>query len=177
MWFFLTLSFQESILKAYRRWCSSKVGRKCSAKRVFKQRHFLHCFKHFVKHAKCSINNPVMLMMDNQSSHISFAGADFAKENWLWPVTFYLHTSHKLQPLDQTVLGPFKCFYRNALANWMREHPNAVFSIYSLVAIAKTAFDLAFTRNNILSGISSLNTPFEFWHIYEGRFCCLWSLR
>ena len=61
------------------------------------------------QHANCS--------MDNYSSHISFAVADFAYKNGVWLITFYLHISHKLQPLDQTVFGPFKRFYSKALDN------------------------------------------------------------
>lgn len=118
---------------------------------------FVDYLKHFIQHAKCSTSNPrpTLLIMDNHSAHISLAVVELAKKYGVCLVTLYPHTSHKLQPLDRTVFGPFKRFYNNALANWMREHPNTVFSIYDVASAAKTAFDLAFTRNNILSGFRS----------------------
>ena len=43
------------------------------------------------------------LIMDNHTSHISVAVIDKAKGNEVILLTFPLHTSHKLQPLDRTV--------------------------------------------------------------------------
>ena len=70
-----------------------------------------------------------MLIKDNRSFDISFAVADFAKENQVWPVTLYPYTSHKLHTLDRILFKPFKRCYSNAHANRMYEHPNTAFSI------------------------------------------------
>ena len=90
-----------------------------------------------------------MLIIGNHSAHIFFARADLVKENRMWLATLYPYTSHKLQPLYRTVFTRFKRFYCSALANW--KHPDTAFSIYSVAGITQTAFDLASTRNNILS--------------------------
>lgn len=52
--------------------------------------------------------NPILLLCDNHKSHISIEAIDYARENWIVYLTFPPHTSHKLQPLDVTVFGPFK---------------------------------------------------------------------
>lgn len=36
---------------------------------------------HFQKHTRCSVNNPVILIMDNHESHISITGLHFCKDN------------------------------------------------------------------------------------------------
>ena len=75
----------------------------------------LDYLEQFVQHTKCSVNNPVMLIMDNHGSRISLAVAEFAKENGECPITLYPHTSHKLY--RRTAFGDFKRFYFDTLAN------------------------------------------------------------
>ena len=75
---------------------------------------FLVAMKHFVSHAKPSVDHPVLLLMDNHASHISFETITFAKENFLILLTFPPHCSHRLQPLDVSVFGPFKYYFRLA---------------------------------------------------------------
>ena len=54
-------------------------------------------FKNFTK---CSPENPVLLIADNYSSHISLKIFYFFRENSIKFVTIPPHTSHRLQPLD-----------------------------------------------------------------------------
>ncbi|KAB0795832.1 hypothetical protein PPYR_09893, partial [Photinus pyralis] len=93
---------------------------------------FLQFTKHFVKHSKPSENNRVLLLMDNHSSHISIPVIDFCKTNFVTILTFPPHTSHKLQPLDRGVFGPFKKYFNDGLDQWMRSHPGKRITIYDL---------------------------------------------
>lgn len=63
--------------------------------------------EHFVLHTKCSKDRKVLLIMDNNESHLS-VGINFAKENGIVILTLPPHTSNKLQPLDVSVFGPLK---------------------------------------------------------------------
>jgi hypothetical protein len=70
-----------------------------------------------------------------------------AKSNGVHLLTFPPHCSHRLQPLDVSVYGPFK-----AASAWMTSNPGKTLTIYHLPELIKTAFDKAMSRQNILSG-------------------------
>ncbi|XP_014845953.1 PREDICTED: uncharacterized protein LOC106919834 [Poecilia mexicana] len=73
---------------------------------------FLLFLAHFAKHKKVSLEKKVLLLLDNHCSHISVKAIDFCKEKGIVLLTFPPHCSHKLQPLDRSVYGPFKKMVR-----------------------------------------------------------------
>ena len=89
------------------------------------------CFiiKHFIKHTKCSKDRPVILILDSHDSHISIETIDLSKENGVILLTLSPHCSHKLQPLDRSVYGPFKTFYNQAANAFMVSHPGKTITI------------------------------------------------
>ena len=64
------------------------------------------------------------------------------------------HTSHKLQPLDRGVFGPFKKVVNTACDGWILSHPGKVMTIYDIPAIIGLALPLAATPKNIVSSFS-----------------------
>lgn len=115
---------------------------------------FLLFIKHFARHTNPSVTNKVLLILDNHSSHISIPVIDFCKENHITLLTFPPHTSHKLQPLDRGVFGPFKRYFNEEADQWIRNHPGKRLTIYDLPSIAKVALPLACTPRNILAGFN-----------------------
>lgn len=115
---------------------------------------FLLFMKHFAKFAKPTQENPVVVIMDNHSSHISVPVIQFCKVNFISVLSFPPHTSHKLQPLDRAVFGPFKTRFNNAADQWIRNHPGQRMTIYDLPALVKTAMSLAATPSNITAGFA-----------------------
>lgn len=86
-------------------------------------------------------------------------------------LSFPPHCSHKLQPLDRSVYGPFKKFTAAGQDAWLRNNPGKAMTIYDLPAIIRDAFPRAATPVNIIngfriSGISPFNadifTDYEF---------------
>ncbi|XP_047135519.2 uncharacterized protein LOC105844307 [Hydra vulgaris] len=73
---------------------------------------FMEWFNHFIKSVRPSKTNPVLLILDNHESHMSINFIDLASDNDVIVLTIPPHTSHKLQPLDITVYGPFKRHYK-----------------------------------------------------------------
>ena len=69
---------------------------------------FLEFLKHLFYHIKYSVDQPVLLLLDNHESHVSIEGITLAKERGIIMLTFPPHTSHKLQPLDRGVFRPLK---------------------------------------------------------------------
>lgn len=59
---------------------------------------FIEFLKHFTYHVKCTVQSPVLLLLDNHDSHISVASIEYAKNNGIIMLTFPPHCSHKLQP-------------------------------------------------------------------------------
>ena len=80
---------------------------------------FTKYMKHFFKYAKPSPDHPISFLSENHCSHISIDVINYAKENNITMVSFPPHCSHKLQPLDESVLGPFKTYVNQASDNWM----------------------------------------------------------
>ena len=113
---------------------------------------FLLFMKHFVKYVRPSNENKVLLLLDNHESHVSVDVVNYAKENGIVMLSFPPHCSHKLQPLDKGVYGPFKTFYNNACSCWMKENTGKSMSIYDVPEMVGKAFSKAMCPSNILSG-------------------------
>jgi len=75
---------------------------------------FVEAFTHFLKHMNASASKPAVLVMDNHIRHLSVETVNLARENGVTIVTFPPHCSHRLQPLDVSVYGPFKSYYNSA---------------------------------------------------------------
>ncbi|XP_072384526.1 uncharacterized protein [Diabrotica undecimpunctata] len=113
---------------------------------------FLEYLQHFKNHVKPTVENPVILLLDNHDSHVNVSVINFCKKNGILPITFHPHTSHKMQPLDRTVFGPMKTYYNTACSEWMIMHPGQPITIYDIAELAGKAFPKAFTTSNIQKG-------------------------
>lgn len=113
---------------------------------------FVKALEHFVMHIRPSKDNPALILMDNHSSHVNLRVVEFARKNSIIIVTFPPHCSHKLQPLDVTVYGPFKTRYRIAMNEWMLSNPGKTVTIYQIGQFVKDAYLSAFSPQNITHG-------------------------
>ncbi|KAJ8910823.1 hypothetical protein NQ315_004683, partial [Exocentrus adspersus] len=113
---------------------------------------FLKTLEHLVSHTRCSMQDPIFLLMDNHESHCSLEAVIYAKENGIVMVTFPPHCTHQLQPLDVSVMGPFKAKYKVAQNDWMLAHPGKTITIHNVAHLAGKAFENSFTMKNIIAG-------------------------
>ncbi|KAJ8946299.1 hypothetical protein NQ314_008925 [Rhamnusium bicolor] len=115
---------------------------------------FFKYLQHFISHVKPTIEDKVILLLDNHENHVSIPTIDLAKRSGIILVTFHPHTSHRMQPLDVCVYGPFKTYYSSAVSNWMNTPGNAgkPITIYDVAELANTAYLKAFTPSNITKG-------------------------
>ena len=121
---------------------------------------FLKFIKHFAKHAKPSRENKVLLLLDNHESHIYLPTIEFCRDNGIVLLSFPPHCSHRLQPLDVGVYGPFKRYVNSAMDSWMKCHPGKRMTIYN-------SCHCAATPKNIMSGFSATGIwPFN-EHIFQ----------
>lgn len=118
------------------------VGAKytCSLKGWITEELFVEWLHHFKLHTACSIDNPVLLIVDNHTSHCSLPAYNFCRANGITVVSFPPHTSHKLQPLDLTVFGPLKKAYSNECSTFMRQNPHQKITPYDVAEIFNKAF-------------------------------------
>lgn len=113
---------------------------------------FLVFLQHFQKHTNCSLDHKVLLLLDNHSSHVSIKCIDYCRNNGIVMLSYPPHCSHKLQPLDRSVYGPFKKAVNTACDGWMRTNPGKTMTIYDIPGIVATALPRAMTLSNVQAG-------------------------
>jgi len=116
---------------------------------------FLTFMQHFVKNTRSSKDSPVLLLLDNHVSHISINIINYARDHGVVMLSFPPHCSHRLQPLDRSVYGPFKRYVSTGQNMWMRNNPGKRMTIYDIPSIVKQALPLAVTPVNITSGFKA----------------------
>lgn len=95
---------------------------------------FIHVFEHICALTCCSSEHPILLLLDNHVSHTSLEAIIYVKENGIVILSFPPHCSHRLQPLDVGVFGPFKISMNNVHASYPGK--------YDIAGISKVAFFL-----------------------------------
>lgn len=82
---------------------------------------FTKWFEHFIAKTKPSENDPVLLVLDGHFSHTrNIQIIDLARANFVKIISLPPHSTHKLQPLDKTFMGPLKAYYAEEIRQWMR---------------------------------------------------------
>lgn len=110
---------------------------------------FIDVLKHVQKFSLCSKENPILLLCDNHESHVTIEAVNYARENGIVYLSFPPHTTHRLQPLDVGVFGPFKAKLKIAFNDWHVSNPGKTMNIYNIPKLAKHAFFESFNAKNI----------------------------
>jgi len=116
---------------------------------------FVKYIRHIIKHTRCTSEHKILHILDNHESHISIQAIDLANENGIVMLTVPPHASHRLQPLDCVVYGPFKAVYDQAINTWLRSNPGKTVAIYGIPTIVSEAHLSAMTLPNITAGFKS----------------------
>ncbi|GBP07644.1 hypothetical protein EVAR_2768_1 [Eumeta japonica] len=115
---------------------------------------FIEVLKHIQKHTNSTKERPLLLICDNHESHISVEAINYSRENGIVYLSFPPHTSHKLQPLDVGVFGPFKAKLKVAFNDWHINHPGKALTIYDIPNLSKLAFFESFNAKNITNAFA-----------------------
>ncbi|GLV46159.1 hypothetical protein CBL_02875 [Carabus blaptoides fortunei] len=113
---------------------------------------FLEVIKHINKFTHASKENPALILLDNHDTHAKLDVILCSRDNGLVLLTFPSHTTHRLQPLDVSVFGPFKARCRASFNTCMSNHPGKAITIYDIAHRTASAFNESFIKANILSG-------------------------
>lgn len=110
---------------------------------------------HFVKHVKPTADDPVLLVLDNHSSHISIQAYDFCRTNNIHVVSLPPHTSHHLQPLDLTFFGPLKNALYREYDLYLTSTGHEKITEYDIAELLNKAFMKVATMDKAASGFRS----------------------
>ncbi|GFS22271.1 tigger transposable element-derived protein [Elysia marginata] len=127
---------------------------------------FPKVLEHFVSFVHPTEEKQVILILDNQKSHLFLAALEFARKKYIPILTLPPHTSHKTQPMDRTVFGPLKTYFNAAANAIMLQHPGKNITIYNMAALISEAWMKAATPYNITSGFR----VFGIWPTNESVF-------
>jgi hypothetical protein len=111
--------------------------------------------KYFARHARSNIENPVILILGNHSSHCTLEAFKYCRENGIVVVSIPLHTSHRLQPLEVTFYGPLKTAFHRESDLFIQAKGLEKITPYDLAAILNMAHFQVFT---IAKGVSGFKT-------------------
>lgn len=101
---------------------------------------FIQWLEHFIKNVRPSDENPILLLMDNHSSHVTLQAVNLCRGHNITILGFPPHTSHRMQPLDVAFYGPFKTAYSRACNDFMMEHPGQTIAIKDVAGLFNVAY-------------------------------------
>ncbi|XP_047139062.1 uncharacterized protein LOC124814980 [Hydra vulgaris] len=113
---------------------------------------FKNFMQNLIRHVRPSNECKILLILDNHSSQLHFETLNLAKEDGIVMLSFPSQYSHKLQPLDVSVFGPFKKYLSVAQDAWLRNNPGKAITIYDTPKIVSDSLPLAITCTNITKG-------------------------
>lgn len=94
---------------------------------------FTKWFDHFLKFAKPTKECPILLVLDGHSTHKrNIDVINMARENHVTIICIPPHTTHKLQPLDKSFMGPLKTHFSEEVRTFLR-HSSRPFSVFDLM--------------------------------------------
>ncbi|KAG5865858.1 hypothetical protein JTB14_033025 [Gonioctena quinquepunctata] len=110
-------------------------------------------FTHFIKHAKPTKDDPVLLICDGHSTHVENIDLLLMARNSNVHISAIPpYTFHRLQPLDVAFMFPLSSYYSQGVQNWLRNNPGKVVTIHDISEIFGQAYIRAVTLENALSG-------------------------
>jgi hypothetical protein len=95
---------------------------------------------HFKKTVPSGEDNPILLILDNHTSHISINELKYCRENHIHLLSLPPHTSRKLQPLDVDVYSSLKQAYSQEADTWQVNHPGRAITQYQIAEIFGNAY-------------------------------------
>ena len=109
---------------------------------------FLEVPEHVMKHTRSSKEDRIILPMDSHTVTALLIPISIATESSITLVTFPLHCSHQLQPLDVGVMGAFKGKLWVA-HDGMTANTGKVITVHDLTSLTNAAYHASVTVKNI----------------------------
>ncbi|KAG5888593.1 hypothetical protein JTB14_004775 [Gonioctena quinquepunctata] len=138
---------------------------------------FLKLLEHIKKHTNSSPTNQILLLMDNHETHVSLDAISFAREHGIVLLSFPPHCTHKMQPLDKGVYGPFKSKCKISFNDFILSNPGKPITIYDVAKLSAQPYSQTFTPCNIISSFNSTGLrPINSLVYKDEDFCASFAL-
>lgn len=103
-----------------------------------------------------NIEFPVLVYMDQHSSHLTLPLMEFCKEKQIESVALYPNFTHIIQSLDIAFFRPSKQTYKSVLADWNLKNPEIPFTKEYFAQVLKETLDaFAQEKNSIIHGFAA----------------------
>ncbi|KAG5863235.1 hypothetical protein JTB14_021531 [Gonioctena quinquepunctata] len=133
---------------------------------------FLKLLEHIKKHTNSSPTNKILLLMDNHETHVSLDAILFAREHGIVLLSFPPHCTHKMQPLDKGVYGPFKSKCKISFNDFILSNPGKPITMYDVAKLSAQPYLQTFTPCNIISSFNSTGLwPINYLVYKDEDFC------
>ncbi|XP_060600129.1 uncharacterized protein LOC132753652 [Ruditapes philippinarum] len=119
----------------------------------------------------CGSARPQLLICDGHRSHEAHALLEIAKDNNIEILALPPHTTHKLQPLDKSVFGPFSAYYNEGCTEFLSASPHHTINKWSFPEIIARAWERAMTEKNITSDFHHVVYTPSIHVLYVQRIC------
>ncbi|XP_044005584.1 uncharacterized protein LOC122850514 [Aphidius gifuensis] len=113
---------------------------------------FFKYFKWFVEQVKPTPDRPVLLVLDGHITHRSLDVIDHARKHSVIILCLPPHCTHRLQPLDVSMMKPISTFYAKKVRNWLRINSPRRVTTEQVPMLFSRAFTAASTSSNIKNG-------------------------
>lgn len=110
---------------------------------------FLEVLQHIQIHTNPTVDNPLLLIIDNHKSHVSLAAISFCRANNITLLSFPPHCTHKMQPLDVGLYGPFKSRCKVAFNDYLAANGAKTIKISDIPRLTCTPYLQTFAPYNI----------------------------
>lgn len=101
---------------------------------------FTKWFKHFLDTTKPTKESPILLILDGHSTHNrNIDTITLARENYVDILCLPPHSSHKIQPLDKTFMGPLKTHYSEEIRMFLR-HSTRNLQVFDMMELFGRAY-------------------------------------
>lgn len=127
----------------------------CSKSGWMTEELFVVWLKHFCRFSNPSKENPVLLIADNHSTHISLSAYELCKSKGIVMLSLPPHTSHRLQPLDVSVYGPLKAAYNRECESYMKSHHNQKITTFEIAELFHKAYGKVASISNAVKGFET----------------------
>ncbi|XP_072383364.1 uncharacterized protein [Diabrotica undecimpunctata] len=132
----------------------------CSKSGWSNEQLFYQWLQHFKNIVKPSMDEPVLIIMDNHSSHLSIKIYEFCNQNGIELLTIPPRTHHRLQPLDIRFFRPLKVAFNQQCDNYLLHFERI--TLYNVSELFHKAYVEVATKDKAQSGFSASGIwPFQ----------------
>ncbi|KAI4463558.1 dde superfamily endonuclease [Holotrichia oblita] len=103
---------------------------------------FIKRLGHFQKYVKSTVDDPVIPILDNDTSRCSLQAITFCREHFIALLSLPPHATYKIQPLDRGFFDPLKTAFSQECTKWMLYNPGIPVTLKQFGAL----FHLAYSK-------------------------------